>query len=660
MDAALSGAPARRSRRTDSWKRAILAFFGLAVACLLTACGAVIDTTLVVNDDGSGKRTITATVDGSDLDEVDGGADAIETTITENIPSGMEYNGQKAGGDDGVVFSFAIEFESQKDYTEKVIGILGAGGVTDIETEIEIVVADSVFREGVSVQENFTSQDLLQWLVEAMVDDGLVDDSDADDLSELGKTVVEVDGVGHDTSSAIDYSDISDYGIRDLSVVTEGLETGSYTRTISYDLSRETYSRDAAGYDEFFTSATPKGGELTEPDEASTIWTISFTAKNEKQLIEYTNTALNSTETDFAVASEADEGDPTMFRTAVVDYLECGQICNADVEISESLALPDGWDSSQASNGEDGWLMPISHEPVEFSHRVQFQSVVAAVTATPSGENALLLSYALSPENAEAVGDAIEDVIAPASNRGELSVNADKDAVTYTVTLKGDDPSELDDHMQEYLPGSKYSLVESDSTLFTKSYDVGLVVALPRDLLSGGVEKGIEYRVELPSGATVGDGSDVPKGATIDGNIVALTEQAPTSPQFAIEANGLNIAGIIMLGVIVLVVLLAIAAVVFFVLRQRKKRKDAPPNELFSYDSEAASVSLAPPAPFAPEQSAGLETTSPNTLTATAVLDDAAPPLPQSQDALTEQIPEPDSDSPTEILPPRPPLPPTD
>lgn len=623
----------------------------LTVAFILTACGAVVDTTLVIKADGSGSRAISATVEADDLEKVDGGAAAIDKAITENIPEGMTYAGQKAGSDGAAVYTFAIEFDSQNDYEEKVIGILGAGGVTDIETEIEIVVADSVFREGVSVNENFTSRDLLQWLVEAMVKSGIVDDDDKDDLTEIGKTVVEVDGVGHDSSAKIEYSDIADYGIRDLNVTTDGIGTGAYERTISYDLSRETYSRDTDAYDEFFTKATPKGGTLTEPDEASTVWTISFSAKDEKQLIDYTNTALNSESTDFAVSSETDADDPTMFHTSVIDFVDCGQICNEDAQVSSNLVLPKGWQGDNGGAGEDGWSMPISHDAVVFDHRVQFESVVAAASVAPSGENTLTIDYVLSVENADLVGSAMQEFLEPASTVADLSVDAGKKAVTYTITVVGEDAAETNSRLDEYLPGSQYSVVESDSSLFTRSYSANMIIALPRDLLSGGVADGITYRVDLPGGASVADSSELPKGAKIAGNVVAVSEDSPSSPEFRVDASSPNIGGIITLGVIVLFVLLIIAAVVFLVIRQKKKAAAAGPNGgLFSYDGDQtgnpdASVAGTPSpdaVPPASPTSAGAPPAQ------TAVLDDS----------VTEQLPEPSSESPTEVLPPRPPLPP--
>ncbi|GAB2527651.1 hypothetical protein GCM10027267_25700 [Paramicrobacterium agarici] len=669
-----------QSRRDDwttfaRWKHGLITLMALSVAFVLTACGAVVDTTLVINADGSGSRAITATVEADDLEKVKGGAGAIDTAITENLPDGMTYGGQKAGSDGAAIYSFAIEFDSQKDYEDKVIGILGAGGVTDIETEIEIVVADSVFREGVSVNENFTSQDLLQWLVEAMVKSGIVDDDDKDDLTEIGKTVVEVDGVGHDTPAKIEYSDIADYGIRDLNVTTEGVGTGSYVRTISYDLSRETYARDTGAYDEFFKKATPKGGTLTEPDETSTVWTIEFSAKDEKQLIEYTNTALNSESTDFAVSSETDGDDPTMFHTSVIDFVDCGQICNEDAEVSSNLVLPKGWQGDNGgSAGEDGWSMPISHDPVVFDHRVQFESVLAAASVAPSGENTLTIDYVLSVENADLVGSAMQDFLEPASTVADLSVDAGKDAVTYMITVAGEDAADLNTRMSEYLPGSQYSVVESDSSLFTRSYSVNMVVALPSDLLSGGVADGITYRVDLPGGASVADSSDLPKGAKVAGNVVAVSEDSPSSPEFRVDASSPNIGGIITLGVIVLIMLLLIATVVFLVIRHKKKVAAAgASSELFSYDdgqttpgAPVTGTSSGAAAPAWPQPGTDPSSGSP---TQTAVIDDSADrgsrPAADDQsrpmsDSVTERIPEADSDSPTEVLPPRPPLPPVE
>ena len=107
------------------------------------------------------------------------------------------------------------------------------------------------------VEENFTSQDLLAWLVNSLVETGAVPADSGSNASETGTTAVMVDGVAFETTAAIDFTSMKDYGVRGLSVETRGLEGDSFVRSISYDLAREAYSRSPEGYDAFFDAATP-------------------------------------------------------------------------------------------------------------------------------------------------------------------------------------------------------------------------------------------------------------------------------------------------------------------------------------------------------------------------------------------------------------------
>ena len=334
--------------------RALRSALLAGVVLLLSACGAVISTTLTVNEDGSGVRTITATLSASDIaDHVTGGVAAIEGAITASLPSAMTYEGRTEGPEGESVFTFTVPFEDPEDYQEKVVSILGAGGVVDLDAGTRIVLADSVFRQGLEVEENFTSQDLLAWLVNSLVETGAVPADSSSNASEIGTTAVTVGGVAFETTAAIDFTSVKDFGVRGLSVETRGLEGESFVRSISYDLAREAYSRSPEGYDAFFDAATPEGGELTEPGEAGTTWVVTFPEGTSADVAAWTDVALASSTTKFGVEHAVSREQAGVLTTTVVGNKKTPSSDDAETRVAGVLGKSAYWPVTIAYFNDD-------------------------------------------------------------------------------------------------------------------------------------------------------------------------------------------------------------------------------------------------------------------------------------------------------------------
>lgn len=576
----MSMAVSARPRATNRIRRIIATVIAAIAACVLVGCGAVIDTTLTIKKDGSGTREITATLAADDVEEyVDGGPDAIVGVIEKNLPDGMKFAGVSEGEEGASVFTFRIPFDSSSDYQEKIIGVLGAGGVVDQEASSSIVIADSVFRNGVSVEENFTSEQLLAWLTEALIDGGTIPADQRSNVSEIGTTAVKVGGTAFDTRAQIDYSDVDDFGVRAMTVTTSGVAGDAFTRTIEYDLAREAYAHDSDGYDEFFASVTPENGELTEPSDTETVWTVTLTDASADEIVAFTNTALDSENTDFAVTHEPDSSAPGTIATRVVDVVDCSAVCAEDVTAGSQIATPQGWESSGASsNGEDGdaviWSVPDSSEPVTFRHRVPFTSVAVDASVVPDGSSTVAINLAMRTSDVEAVGGGIEEMLQPTSTYGTLTVDEGDETTTYRVELTGDGPADLATAVGEYLPGSGVMAYETDSGLFSNAYAVDYAVELPSEWTRGGITDGITYTLTTP-GHNISD-STVPSGSQVDGDTVTYSAaDVENAVTMSVVASGINMVAIGVTIAIVVLVGAAIAVTLILVLR-RKKSATAP------------------------------------------------------------------------------------
>lgn len=550
----------------------------------MTACGAVIDTTLSVNEDGGGVRTITATVDASDLEQyVSGGAESVVTVINANLPSGMSFDGLTAGPAGESVFTFSIPFADPEEYEKKIISILGAGGVVDLEASAQIVVTDSVFRSGTSVEENFTSQNLLAWLSNALIANGTVPADQKSNLSEIGTTSVKTGEVAFKTNAQISYSDMTDFGVTAVTITTTGLSSGTYDRTIEYELPREAYAHDEAGYDKFFADITPDDGELTPASGTGTTWTLTLPELTADEVIEYTNAALGSTSTDFAVTSEPDASTPGTILTTVIDAVDCSAICADDAQVSTRVAVPAGWTGTTQTFDSDAstktWATDNAGGATTFRHGVAFQSVDADATITRDGTSTLDLKFSLLAADASAVGDSIKTALQPTSTYGTIDVTEDGDVVNYTVALGAASPTELATAIADYLPGSSMVVAERESDAFSDAYMVDYSLMLPSSMLSGGVVDGITYTLTTP-GHSVESSSTLPTGAQVAGSTVTYETPDGASVQMLVLTKGIQWVAVIVTGVIVLVLAVAVILLIWW-LRRRRKNAPRPAGETY-------------------------------------------------------------------------------
>jgi len=144
------------------------------MAFVLSGCGAVIGTTLKVNDDGSGSRGLTVTFTNDDSDQAKQvfakPLSVYDASIKKHVPSQLTYNGLHMQGK-SMVASFQLDFSSPQDYLTKVRAIIG--GSKDPTSDIQNINTPLV--NGVVGKENFTSRDLLEWLPQGLEQDGIVD-----------------------------------------------------------------------------------------------------------------------------------------------------------------------------------------------------------------------------------------------------------------------------------------------------------------------------------------------------------------------------------------------------------------------------------------------------------------------------------------------------
>lgn len=214
----------------------ILAMFVL----LTTACsiGSNIDTTLSLNDDLSGTRTMVVTVSDS-LEEGDlmATTEELKVLVGETCPSELTWDFSDGTGYD--VFTFVLAFSSKEDYERKVSLLL------EEEKEITLEAPTSVWASGFQVQEDFTSEQLLNWLANGLVEVGFVAEENSSKIFEVSNTSVLYQGELYDCYRTIHTNQIQYVSLERIVIDTTISRKGVYERSIVFEI--PTNSMDKSG-----------------------------------------------------------------------------------------------------------------------------------------------------------------------------------------------------------------------------------------------------------------------------------------------------------------------------------------------------------------------------------------------------------------------------
>lgn len=564
-----NGAQAPTSTSARSRLVALLAVLML----LLTACGARIDTELNLDADGSGSRVMTLTLT-EDEDLLVGGVEAVDESIQRHLPEGIEYSGLERNDEDHLVTTLTVPFSSPEDYRSTMADLLAAGDQTWAEDNTFTIV-EGDFVHGVHVEESFTSEDVLAWLFAGLLADGVVPQDEASNMSELGATTVNFDGISHERSSYIEFSDIEDNGFTSVALRTS-VEPGALARTVDFhvaDKARYISAQDL--FDGYFATLTD-AGLTVEADDASTgmSWSVGMEAADADELVELTNLALSSEETTFTLSTELDPQHATTVLTTVTEFAECAAICSPEAgPVTDTIALPAGFDTWDYEGyvTDDGVESVLTQggTTTTLSRSVAFASAGVDLSLARNGGVEWSGTFTVPNEDAELVGDGLTALLG-SDGAAEVSSSSDDTATTYAVTVTGEDSAAFQQAYQAWSqsPDAYLALVDQvGNGFFRTSYAISGYLPL-NGLLAGALPAdGAEFSVSLPGGQSFDDGPEayfLPVDAAFDGSTATfLTSEGG----FDLYVTGVPLSAWIFYGV--LAALVIGGAVTLFLLRGR-------------------------------------------------------------------------------------------
>lgn len=454
-------------------------------ALILSACSAKIETQLGLESAEKGTRTILVSFNMKDnQDKVKGGTQALDASVRKHLPEGMEYEGIQSEGEKARA-TFKVSFSSVDEYHSKVTSLLKASG-SDIKPQISIVNSDQGLVQGIQVKENFSSGDLLGWLPEALVVDGVVSASNKNSvLSSSDETTVKFGEkeVKNSGGSKISAKDVQDRGFRNV-ILDVKEKDGGYDVAISFVAKEIMNTETAAAVDAYLNQVKPEGSELKKGLESSQAKayapsastasakeevgrTLTFNASSIEDLSNGLKKLFGAGSTDLSASREVVAKDNNFtVQKKISGLLDCALLCSPsgdgltltimDANDKSYMVDPEGRASSSRSGGSST-LIAVDRVS---SRQIEMKSMKVATSLGLDGSMEARFLYSFPSSDVAGAEEALKNAFAGGSN-DETEVRQDNDATIVSVKVRGKDEAEFNQRLNEYLPESKVTVTRS-------------------------------------------------------------------------------------------------------------------------------------------------------------------------------------------------------
>lgn len=451
-------------------------------ALVLSACSAKIETQLGLESAEKGTRTILVSFNMKDnQDKVKGGTQALDASVRKHLPEGLEYEGIQSEGDKARA-TFKVSFSSVDEYHSKVTSLLKASG-SDIKPQISIVNSDQGLVQGIQVKENFSSGDLLGWLPEALVVDGVVSASNKNSvLSSSDETTVKFGEkeVKNSGGSKISAKDVQDRGFRNV-ILDVKEKDGGYSVMVSFVAKEIMNTETASAVDAYLNQVKPEGSELKKGLESSQAKayapsastasakeevgrTLTFSASSIEDLGSGLKKLFGASSTDFSASREVVAKDNNFtVQKKISGLLDCSLLCSPNGD-GLTLTIVDSNDKSymvdpegRASSSRSGGSSTLIAVDRVSSRQIEMKSMKVATSLGLDGSMEARFLYAFPTEDVAGAEQKLKDVFAGGSN-DETEVRQDGDSTIVSVKVRGKDQNEFNQRLNEYLPDSKVTV----------------------------------------------------------------------------------------------------------------------------------------------------------------------------------------------------------
>ena len=494
------------------------------------------------------------TLSAGNVQYVNGGADAINASVSKRLPPQMSYSGATQDAD-GITATFTIAFTSPADYMAKAKAILAAGSQS---SDVRFTITESPLVNGTSLQEDYSSGTLLAWMFDGLVRDGVVSQGNASNSYEIGTTTLTVDGKSTSHGSSIRFSNLVDNRFRRVSMQTS-VDEQTYTRTIAFMLP---YSTDSFDYQKFLTGSAPPGSQVDKVSDSE--WTVRFSG-DENQIATGTRAVFHTENAQFTVADRVPADDPTRVVRTVTDTVDCSYLCGSyhptvvdTVQFGPHHSTGElVVDTSLDKQYEVSYVPPLESVDVNFKF-----GFFGDVTAT--------VDISVLNREVDRVPGGFDQLFRPDPQIGAVTSTRGDQATTFAVVIKGKDFDSLATAYESWAPYSRMWVEQLSGSGFLGK-EQGYVIDPGVDSVVHGHEVSNEATmiVTLPVGySVVGQDLLEASGVVVEGNWTGRT-LTTTSPSEAMlfRVRTPNVAGIAVLGIILIAV---VAGVVLGIVHRRR------------------------------------------------------------------------------------------
>ena len=475
---AMTHAPSAPARQR--WM--FLAVLLTIAALILSACGAKIETQLGLESAEKGTRTMQVSFNLKDnKDKIKGGSEALDASVRKHLPEGLEYGGIQSEGDKARA-TFTIPFSSVDEYRNKVASILKAAG-SKTEPTVTILNTEQGLVQGIQVKENFSSKELLDWVPEALVVDGVIESSNKNSVfnSSGSETTVkfgekEVKNSGGSTISA---KDVQDRGFKAVFMdINE--KDGGYSVMVSFSAKEIMNSETSSAVDAYLNQVKPDGAELKKGLDSSEARgyapsastsaakeeigrTMLFQASSSQDLSDKLKKIFGASSTDLSFSREVTENDGSFkVEKTISGTLDCSLLCSPEGQ-GMTLTMKDSEDRryepnysrrDRSSSSSNNRILAIN---LVSSRNISMKSMKVATSLGLDGSMEARFLYAFPTEDVAGAEQKLKDVFAGGGN-DETEVRQDGDATIVSVKVRGKDQNEFNQRLNEYLPDSKVTV----------------------------------------------------------------------------------------------------------------------------------------------------------------------------------------------------------
>lgn len=525
---------------------------GLLCLMLWLLCGCTgktkisIDTSLEVDENFKGQRVMSSVISDSLFRRAfNGDLEELQALLTEKCPSTLICSAEDVNN--GVKITMTLEFASIKDYTNKI------GQILEDSPGIYYDTSNSVFKKGYMIQENFSSADLFQWLVDAMGEEyNQLADSKLEDIFSDGKTQVVYGGETIDTKAEINVEKMDAHTFETLSVELTMNDDGSYGVSINFIADNEVYYDMGDDMDNAIKKLVPDGGvyDVTDVDEQR-VYTIGFSAYNTETLLSQLNSVLKTKNCEFKVEENGDESDPFRANKVITIFLDGSYFLdfgnektelvykiNSGSEYSfnscESLTgfLKEySFDNSDKYTSVYMMVGPSDKVQVSLSYAIDMKEIAVNTKIINDTSMDRSLSFRFDSDKTSFMGTVFENKLRARMDEDmTLDVSEEKGIVSYTVNIHGSSAQELSEATTRFLDGTvseeaPNSLMSGGKSnkkkLKTRAYTYEDRINFQQFLGSAVVENGIAYQLEYPKGYTASFEEGSHTDMVVDRNILS-------------------------------------------------------------------------------------------------------------------------------------------